>query len=90
MVGFGTDRSGGLLAGDLHSGAWVLRVHTEVDVRTEAHAQCVGRHFNALDDRRTSTIEEHDLERRKHIWIGEQIPSRAAGSLVVAVRQVRR
>ncbi len=30
---------------------------------------------NALDDRSTSTIEEHDLERRQHIWIGEQIPT---------------
>ena len=90
MVGFRTVRRRGLLAGDLHSGAWVLRVHTEVDVRTEAHAERVGRHLNAFDDRRASTIEKHDLKRGQHIRIGEQIPSRAAGSLVVAVRQVRR
>ncbi len=62
MVGFRAVRRRGLLAGDLHSGAWVLRVHTEVDVRTKAHAERVGRHLNAFDDRRTSTIKEHDLK----------------------------
>ncbi len=28
--------------------------------------------FNAFDDRRASTVKEHDLERRQHIRIGER------------------
>ncbi len=57
-------RRRGLLASDLHSGAWVLRVHTEIDVRTEAHAKRVGRHLNAFDDWRAATLRNIYLKRR--------------------------
>ena len=67
-----------------------MLVHTEVDVRSKAHAEHVRWHFNSFDHWRASTIEEHDLERRQNIRIGEQIPSLAARTGVVRVRQVRR
>ncbi len=59
------------LAGDLYSGTVVLTVHTEVDVTAEAHAQRVGRHFDSFNHRSATTIEEHNLERRQDIRIGE-------------------
>ncbi len=39
MVDFKTVSERGLLASDLYRGSWILRVHPEVDVRTEAHAR---------------------------------------------------
>ncbi len=63
-----------LLASDLYRGSRILRVHAEVDVRAEAHPEDVRWHFDSLDDRSTSAIEEHDLKRWQHIGVREQVP----------------
>ena len=68
----------------------VLRIDPEIDIRSEAHAECVGRHFHTFDDRCAASIEEHDLKRRQHIGIGEQIPGGARCTLVIRIRQVWR
>ena len=82
-------RTGLRFASDLDRRAVVLAIDTKVDVRAEAHAERIGRHFDSLDDRRASSVEEHNFERGKDTRVGEQVPSGATCTRVVAIRQVR-
>ncbi len=70
MVDFRTVSERGLLASDLYRGSWILRVHAEVDVRAEAHAEDVRWHFDALDNWRSPPLR-NTISNAGSVWIRE-------------------